>query len=116
GSFTLGTTMAKRAAQSDREPEVLPFRLVRDWPTSIFIDEVLAHLRERAEPETCELLFRNRIAKTTKFLIVRRVELDGKKRPEGDRAPCPMCTANRFLSGALVYIPDMQCCAVIGHC
>jgi hypothetical protein len=27
-----------------------------------------------------------------------------------------MCTTNRLLSGALVYLPGLQCCAVIGHC
>jgi hypothetical protein len=31
-------------------------------------------------------------------------------------ADCPMCTPNRFLSGALVWLPELQCCAVIGHC
>jgi hypothetical protein len=94
----------------------LTYRPVLDWPSSIFIQNVIAHLKTHAQPETCDLLYRNRIPKTTKFRIVQRIELGGRKRPDGDLAPCPMCTTNRFLSGALVYLPDMLCCAVIGHC
>src|SRR4051794_13179409 len=111
--------MGKRADESGRvrspEVEPLPYRSVRDWPTSIFIDEVFAHLKGTAQPETCELLYRNHLAKSTKFRKVRPVELDGRKRPEGDMAPCPMCTPNRFLSGNLVFLPELSCCAVIGH-
>src|SRR6476660_5172741 len=87
----------------------LTYRPVLDWPSSIFIQNVIAHLKTHAQPETCDLLYRNRIPKTTKFRIVQRIELGGRKRPDGDLAPCPMCTTNRFLSGALVYLPDMLC-------
>jgi hypothetical protein len=112
--------MARRTAESGRvqslEVKELPFRPVRDWPTSVFIDEVVAHLKTTAQPETCDLLYRNKLPRTTKFRKVRPVELDQRKRPEGDLAPCPMCTTNRFLSGSLVFIPALNCCAVIGHC
>jgi hypothetical protein len=27
-----------------------------------------------------------------------------------------MCAPNKFLSGALVWFPELQCCAIIGHC
>jgi len=27
-----------------------------------------------------------------------------------------MCSPNKFLSGALVFLPELKCCAVIGHC
>jgi hypothetical protein len=113
--------MAKRTdnpggrVQGQKLPE-LPFQPVKDWPTNIFIDQVLAHLKASAQPETCDLLYRNKLPKNTKFRIVRKVNLDQRKRPEGDQAPCPMCQPNKFLKGALVFLPELQCCAVIGHC
>jgi hypothetical protein len=94
----------------------LPYRQFKERPTSIFIDHVTARLRETELPEDIPELFRNRIPKDAKFFIIKKIDIDGKKRPEGDQAPCPMCTPNRFLSGALVWLPEMQCCAVIGHC
>jgi hypothetical protein len=98
------------------EYQELPYQPVLDWPTNFFIDQVLAHLRETGRPETCNLLFRNRLPKTAKFRIVRKIHLDQRKRPERDLAPCPMCSPNKFLSGALVFLPELKCCGVIGHC
>jgi hypothetical protein len=87
------------------------------WPTGQYIDEVLLQLKETAQPETLPSLFRNQIPKDEEFRIIKKdIELDGKKRPDGDNAPCPMCTPNKFLNCSLVYLPKMQCCAVIGHC
>lgn len=118
GFVRIEDSMAKRTiAESTESPaQALPFRPVIGGPSSVFIVEVLAHLKETARPETCDLLFRNKLSKSTKFKIIRKIDLDQRKRPEGDRAPCPMCTTNRFLSGALVFLPELQCCAVIGHC
>ncbi len=113
--------MAKRTdfpggrVQSQKSSQ-LPFQPVLDWPTSIFIDQVLAHVKATAQPETCNLLYRNRLSNRTKFRIVKKIKLDRRKRPEGDQAPCPMCTPNKFLEGALVFLPELNCCAVIGHC
>jgi hypothetical protein len=98
------------------EKSVLPFRRFVDRPTTPYIDALMKFLRETASPELHEDLFRNPIAKEVQFYILRKVHLDGKRRPSGDNAPCPMCSTNKFLSGALVHIPELQCCAVIGHC
>ena len=76
----------------------------------------MAHLKATAQPETCDLLYRNKLSKHTKFKIVKKINLDQRKRPEGDQAPCPMCQPNKFLKGALVFLPELRCCAVIGHC
>jgi hypothetical protein len=107
--------------KSDREqtPEfrdALPYRRFRDWPTSIFIEEVVTHLKATGQPETMEALNRNKIPKDVKFRILQKIAIDPKKRPDGDLAPCPMCTPNKFISGALVFLPELECCAVIGHC
>jgi len=52
---------------AQRQEEERPYRRLASWPTSIFIDTVLNHLRKSASPETCDLLYRNRISKDTKF-------------------------------------------------
>ncbi|MGD9839498.1 MAG: hypothetical protein AB7F72_09860 [Afipia sp.] len=105
-----------RGVKSKSSKPVLPFRPIRDWPSGQFVETVVLHIKETGQPETMPSLFRNQIAKTEEFRIIRPIEIDGKKRPEGDHAPCPMCTSNRFLAGHLVYLPKLQACAVIGHC
>src|SRR5664280_1285278 len=107
-----GASSVKRKS----EKPFLSFRRFVDRPSTPFIDEVAKHLRETAAPEIHEALYRNSISKDATFFILREVELDGRKRQDGGNAPCPMCATNKFLKGALVYIPKMQCCAVIGHC
>jgi hypothetical protein len=108
---------AKKAGASSVRLSVLPFQRQTSFPSSVFIDDVMAHLRETASPETHPGLYRSPIPKDVGFLIVReKIELDGRKRPEGDNAPCPMCSTNKFLKCSLVYIESMECCAVIGHC
>jgi hypothetical protein len=94
----------------------MPYRLFKERPTIHFIDDVLQQLKQHAQPEIIDDLCRDPISKDVGFFILKLVELDGRKRPLGDLAPCPMCTPNRFLSGAFIYIPSMECCAVIGHC
>lgn len=107
---------ASASSVSEFKP-ILPFQRQLGWPTAIFIDDVMQHLRRTSQPETHEGLFRNRIAKDVEFYIIRPdIELDGRHRPAGDNAPCPMCATNKFLKCSLIYVPSLQCCAVIGHC
>jgi hypothetical protein len=93
-----------------------PIRRFRTRPTGTFIEEVVAHIKRTGQPETIEALYHGRLPSNAKYRILRKIEIDGKKRPNGDLAPCPMCTPNRFLSGAIVWLYDLQVCAVIGHC
>jgi hypothetical protein len=113
-----GPTVSSGVKSSSKRPAnpILPYRPFSDRPTGIFVEDIIEQLKEHASPERIDSLYRNPIPKNAEFFILRPITLDGKKRPDGDHAPCPMCTPNRFLSGALVYIPSMQCCAVIGHC
>jgi hypothetical protein len=95
----------------------LPWRPFRDRPSGIWIDETVRQIKENAEPERIESLFRNQIPKVAKFRTLKHlITMDGKKRPNGDNAPCPMCTPNRFLTGSLVWFSDLQFCAFIGNC
>jgi hypothetical protein len=91
-------------------------RVFRSEPTHTFIDEVLDIIRETGQPELCEGLFHGRIPSDVPYKILHRIDIDRKKRPQRDMAPCPMCTPNRFLGGSLVYVPSLQVAAVIGHC
>jgi len=111
-----GQRASANSVSSAANRPALPYRQFKDWPTEIFISESLLHLKLTGEPETFEAFFRNTIARDARFRIIRDVEIDRRKRPRGDYAPCPMCTTNKFLRGSLVYLPEMQCVAVIGNC
>jgi hypothetical protein len=82
----------------------------------MFENEVRAHVRKTGQPETFEALFHGRIAKTEPFIILSRIDIDRRKRPEGDKAPCPMCQPNKFLHGYLCWFHERRLAAVIGHC
>lgn len=98
------------------DPDAPPYRRFPDSPSGVFVDHVSEHIRNTGQPETCEGLYRGRLPKNAKYKIVRKITIDRKKRPEMDNAPCPMCTPNRFLEGALVWCYDLQVVSVIGHC
>jgi len=90
-------------------------RIFTDRPTPMFEEEVRGHIRRTGQPETFQSLFHGRIAKTEPFIILSKIDIDRRKRPEGDKAPCPMCQPNKFLRGYLCWFYDLQIVAVI-HC
>ncbi|MCS3451536.1 MULTISPECIES: hypothetical protein [Bradyrhizobium] len=99
------------------EVKTLPWRTFKDRPSGVWIDETVARIKETAQPELIESLYRNQIPKDARFRVLRHlITIDGTKRPEADHCPCPMCTPNRFLTGSLVWFPDLQFCAFIGNC
>jgi hypothetical protein len=103
--------------KNGEERPQLPWRPFPDRPLGMFVEIVLQHLKDTAQPESMESLYRNPIPKDIEFNIIKKdIVLDGRKRPEGDNAPCPMCTPNRFLTGALIHVPKLQCVAMIGRC
>lgn len=104
-------------SSSSTNIKLLPWRPFSERPTGIWIDETVARIKNTAQPELIESLYRNPIPKDARFRVLRHlVTVDGKKRPAGDHCPCPMCTPNRFLTGSLVWFPDLQFCAFIGNC
>ncbi|WP_338830691.1 hypothetical protein [Bradyrhizobium sp. 27S5] len=99
------------------EVKVLPWRTFKDRPSGIWIEETVAQITETGQPELIESLYRNSIPKDAKFRKLRQlITVNGTRRPDGDLCPCPMCAPNRFLTGTLVWFPDLQCCAFIGNC
>jgi hypothetical protein len=114
--MTRGGRKSRGVNSSSSKPE-LPWRPFKDRPTGIWIDETVQRIKQTAVPEDIESLFRNQIPKDAKFRTLKHlITIDGKKRPKGDHAPCPMCTPNRFLTGSLVWFYDLQFCAFIGNC
>lgn len=112
GKRAVSSTVKRKS--SDQQ---LPWRQFKDRPTGIWIDETVARIKETAQPELIDSLFRNHIPKDAKFRVLKHlITVDGRKRPEGDNCPCPMCTPNRFLTGSLVWFYEFQCCAFIGNC
>ena len=91
-------------------------RMFKDKPTIDFQDAVVREVAKTGEPEKVDGLFTGRIPRDAKYEILRRIVVDGRKRPNGDMAPCPMCTPNRFLEGDLVHLYEMKVVAVIGRC
>jgi len=85
-------------------------------PSGIFIKAVVDHIKATGQPETFNGLYHGKLPKDAKYQILWKIIIDGKKRPNADMAPCPMCTPNRFLDGVLAWFPDLQIAAVIGHC
>lgn len=99
------------------EVKLLPWRPFNDRPSGIWIDETVERIKETAQPELIESLYRNPIPKDARFRVLKHlITVNGTKRPKGDNCPCPMCTPNRFLTGSLVWFPDLQFCAFIGNC
>jgi hypothetical protein len=112
-----GKAAVSSTVKRKTDTPTLPWRQFKDRPIQIWIDETVQRIKETAAPEEIESLYRNQIPKYAKFRTLKHlVTIDGKKRPKGDNCPCPMCTPNRFLTGSLVWFPDLQCCAFIGNC
>ncbi len=94
----------------------MPHRIFKSEPTKFFCDEVSDFIGKTGQPEKHPDLYTGPISKDATYTILRKIKIDGKKRPEGDMAPCPMCSPNRFLEGELVHVPSLQAAAVIGRC
>jgi hypothetical protein len=79
-------------------------RLFKDPPGQYFVQDFLAHVKKTGLPETFPGLHPGSIAKTERFLLLTRFEIDRRRRPAGNLAPCPMCQPNKYLRGSLIYI------------
>lgn len=91
-------------------------REFRERPLPMFVEGVREHIRATGQPETHPDLFHSTIDNKARFEILSRILINRRKRPRLDKAPCPMCTADKFLDGRLCWFPDLKVAAVIGHC
>src|SRR5687767_14873007 len=108
--------MAKKIAAIRLEGATSPVRRFSTRPTNLFIEEVRDHTRRTQQPETFPGLHPGPLPRTAQFIKLARIEVDRMKRPALDQVPCPMCQPNKFLKGFLVYFPELEAAAVIGHC
>lgn len=92
------------------------YRIFTTPPPRTFHEYVIAQIKQHHQPELIPELRHEPIDKTAKFDILCDVDIDPSKRPQQDLAPCPMCQPNKFIHGRLCYFPELQCCAIIGHC
>jgi hypothetical protein len=92
-----------------------PYRVFKERPLPTFCREVETHVAKTGQPETFPGMFTADLDKNEPFAKLLELRIDLLKRPEGDRAPCPMChSANKFIEGWLVYLERLQAIAVIG--
>ena len=109
--------LASALITDPKQPSAPPYLPVRDYPSGVFVDAVAKRIEETGEPEKIVALYRGKIDRAANYRKLRNIYIDQKKRPNGDKAPCPRCGyADKFLRGVLAWFPDLQFCAVIGHC
>lgn len=95
--------------------EAAEYRRFKDRPSQVFIDHVSDHIDRTGQPETHIGLFRGRLDRAEPFLRLKKINIDTRLRPEGDRAPCPRChSPNKFKDGWLVYLTERGAAAVVG--
>lgn len=109
--------MATAPAELVHDPAgIVRPRLFKDRPGKYLVEDFLAHVRTTGQPETFPGIHPGPLDKTEPFLKLAPFGVPRPKRPRGDMVPCPMChQANKYLSGALVYLPRLQAIAAIGH-
>jgi hypothetical protein len=90
------------------------FTIFEAAPPPNFCREVREHVAATGLPETFPGLHRGPISKDEEHIILCPISVPRNKRPENDRAPCPMCQPNKFYDGRLVYLPRLKVVAVIG--
>lgn len=86
-------------------------------PDSTLIAAFLDHVRETGSPETFPTICRTKPPVNSKPEFLSYFDIDRKKRPNGDEAPCPICspTSPKFLyDGCLVWYPDEGVIRAIG--
>lgn len=92
------------------------YRTFSSRPGKYIIDEFLSHVRETDSPETFAGLYTAPLGHGEPFEKLKDFEVNRKKRPDRDMAPCPMChSPNKYLNGELVYLPRLKALAAIGH-
>lgn len=90
--------------------------LWRAQPGPNDISEFKEHVRLTGCPETFYRITTSKAVSLDSSEILTGFQIDRKKRPERDEAPCPICSpaAPKFLSGYLVWFPNELVIRAIG--
>lgn len=99
-----------------RREDSTAFKIYPTEPLPVLFRELEAHVAATGQPETFPGVHPGPLSKDEPFTQLGKVELDPRKRPDTDYAPCPMChSPNKFRTGWFVYLPNLKAVAVIGQ-
>jgi hypothetical protein len=103
--------------RSEAEPSAqseAPYRL---RPSESDVARFLEHVNATGQPETFPTLSRTTPSALSRPIFIRQFSVERRKRPDGDMAPCPICSPNdpKYLhDGYLVWYPDEGVIRAIG--
>src|SRR5258708_261358 len=76
GDDAVSSTVKRRTTDKPQ----LPWRPFKDRPTGIWINETVQRIKQTAEPEGIESLFRNQIPKDAKFRTLKHlITIEGRQ-------------------------------------
>lgn len=114
--------MAKQASTAltsvqSVHPASPPHRIFRERPIEAFSLAFLDYVRNTGDPESFPGLYMGRINKDEPFFLLKKFEIEKKKRLDGKKAYCPRCNQHdKYLRGDLAWFPNLMACAAIGNC
>ena len=103
------------AGQIRRNAETLQVKNFKSFPIQER-EKFLCHIKSAGLPELYDGLDTGSIPRDLPFEIVTNFSVSSKSRRGGDLIPCAMCSPNKFLEGSLIWLPDRESIALIGHC
>lgn len=103
---------AKQTQQQYTQPTHKTFLSLPHAERGLF----LAFIHNGGAPEDYSNLDFGPISKKAKFEIIEHFEVSKKSRYGRELLPCAMCSRNKFLRGALIWIPERESIAIIGNC
>jgi hypothetical protein len=106
-------TVPRSEAAPSAESEA-PYRF---RPTEDDVARFLDHVRRTGQPETFATLCRSTPSALSRPVFLRQFSVERSRRPDGDEAPCPICSPNdpKYLHDAyLVWYPDEGVIRAIG--
>ena len=106
-------TVPRSEAAPSAESEA-PYRF---RPTEDEVARFLDHVRRTGQPETFPTICRTTPSALSRPVFLRKFSVERSRRPDGDEAPCPICSPNdpKYLHDAyLVWYPDEGVIRAIG--
>lgn len=106
--------MAQRSPVSDNSSDTIR---IRSQPAPTDIERFKQHVKQTGCPETYPLISTSQPISLSDAIILSEFQIDRKKRPNLDEAPCPVCSPSspKFLAGFLVWFPSEMCIRAIGR-
>ena len=105
-----------KSSDSHSDENKQSVRLYPFKPTHL-VEQFREHLRATNCPETFPTICHSRPPKDAQPEWLCDIDIDRSKRPDGDMAPCPICSPNspKYLHGYLVWFRDEGVIRAIGH-